>query len=306
MKSIEPAQEAAGPAAGPVYRDDSAAIQQELARQRARHQAAIEGLLVPLVPVYAARAGRIAAGTVLLTGAVLMVLHAVFSLSPGDTGWLTALLVSAWPAAWLARRVVRAGAGRHLAWRLGAPLAATGDAHGDLARLRRLDMDRHAARVLASAAWQSMALPLAGVALLLPLTLHFLVAQMLGISSYAYGLWPAFVDFDEWVVVSMILVGHSHILLAVLAWRFGKRLSAPPAYQPPAGSSRAGWRAYGFTVLSSVLPGGILFVVPVVIVAVTGLFVPLLFAWAEGVVNREHAAVELTMLPIVAPPRAAP
>lgn len=322
MKQVEPSPEASGRPAGPVYRDDSAAIQQELDRERARCRRQVEKLLPPLASVYAARAGRIAAGVTLLLGAALLVAGAMFlgGRRP-ETGLLTMLLLAAWPAALAARQLARAWARRHFARRLQAPLATTDDAHSDLARLRRLDLRRHAARLLAPLEPYSMAVALAGTTLLLPLSLHLLVVLLANSMESISGLRALLLGFDRRILLGMMVVGHCHVLLAVLAWRHGTRLTMQPAHPLATGPYWAGRQAYLFTVLSSVLSGVLLMFqpsptvpsscglfallsmlrifLPPLLVAVFALFIPLLFRRAHTRVTRERGAVALALGPDV-------
>lgn len=60
----------------------------------------------------------------------------------------------------------------------------------------------------------SIGFPLMAIALASPLTLHFLVGALIGEAA----------DYDGWIVISMAVVGHCHLILAGLAWRFARQI----------------------------------------------------------------------------------
>jgi hypothetical protein len=91
-------------------------------------------------------------------------------------------------------------------------------------------------------------------------------------------------EFDHWIQFSMVFVGHSHLVLAFLAWRFARLLRNHPQRTSP---GRSGWFALLFTGASSAVPAGVLFFpfglgVAIGLVLATGLvFVPFSF-WKIG------------------------
>lgn len=190
--------------------------------------------------LFARRAARIALGIVLGVGGVALPLNALagevvssFVLLAGT--WLAAALVPV-----LVWGVARASGG--LAGRLG---------------------DRF---LLASLAW-----PLAGLAIALPLSLHSV-----------FLLTDPNAKLGEWIVMSWAIVGHVHLALAgMAAWRM-KRLVAGER-----GLSAAG--IYGITVAIAMVPGAIFLLIPPMLVAVTGL--PFLFLlWLpERLIAHERA-----------------
>lgn len=294
MDERMPYEQVTNRASGAVYRDDGDGVRQALAREHGRCDQAIAALQETLAPVYAARVGRAAAGAVLLAGAVVLVAGAVLLREHDAPGLITAMLLAPWPAALVAGRVARALARRSFARRMRAPLAPTGDAHMDLARARRLDTGRHAAGLIAPLERWSVALPLAGVALLLPLSVHFVVWLLLmgdvNVTSQA-SLLRALGRFDEWILLSMAIVGHCHLVLAITGWCYGWRLATISDQDLDQAPYQAGWRAYGFTTMASVVPGALLIFLPVILVAVTGLLVPPLYARTNARVLHERAAL---------------
>ena len=295
-----PRKQTTSRASGAVYRDDGDGVRQALAREHGRCDQEIAALQETLAPVYAARVGWAAAGVVLLAGAVVLVAGALLVGRHGPPGLLTALLLAPWPVAMGAHRLARALTRRRFAARLREPLAPTGDAHMDLARARRLDTGRRAAGLLARLERWSVALPLAGVALLLPLTVHFLVWLLItgdvSVTSQT-SLLRGLDGFDEWILFSMGIVGHCHLVLAAMGWRYGSRLATIADQDLDRAPYQTGWRAYGFATLSSVVPGALLIFLPVILVAATGLLIPLLYARTNARVLRERAALHRATAP---------
>jgi hypothetical protein len=95
----------------------------------------------------------------------------------------------------------------------------------------------------------SLIAPLVGVALFLPLASHLLFAELAGLGADPYAdPYGSPFGFDSWVRLSALHVGHCHVLAAVLAWRFARRV----AREPHRSSALA---VYAWTVLSSVGAG---------------------------------------------------
>lgn len=275
-----------------LYRDGTEALRQEVARLRKRHVLAIEAMRRPAEPVYVARYARAAAGRVLLGSAIMLVmvglamlvLEAWTEVNPWRGDALTAVLVASWPAAVLAYVTARACARRRFVQRLMEPIAITCDVHADLERARRFDPGQHAMRLLASMESASLAPLLAGLGLLLPLSSHFLAAMALREA----------VNFDAWIVMSAVLVGHCHLILAVRAWRYARQLARVPTMSLVDRAYGQGWKTYGIVLASSLFPGVVLLFAPVMLVAVTGLFVPLMYGWAAKRLVAERDALAMT------------
>jgi hypothetical protein len=119
---------------------------------------------------------------------------------------------------------------------------------------------------------ESLMVPAAGIALVLPITLHLPVVLALGDRE----------AFDIWVAVSMWITGLAHLVFAFMSALRGYQLVAgKPAWSPR--------KIYTATVVTSCVPFLVLYAIPPVLVAVTALpFVPLLRAM-ERIVNRERA-----------------
>ena len=292
MSPADPGQPVSGHDS--LYRDGTAALRQEVQRLCKRHRAAIAALREPAESVFMARCARVAAGRVLIAGAVAMIAAGITMLLLDDNylggrAWdhnvLTAVLLGTWPGAIATVLVTREWARRSFERRLLAPLDSTGDVHADLARARRFDPGQHAMRMLVNLEPASMAPLLAGAAMLLPLTLHFFAGLALGADVSEY---------DSWIAISAIAVGHCHLILAARAWRYGRRLAAMPTMALLHRSYDPGWRTYGIVLVASLFPGVLLMFVPVILVGLTGVFIPLIHGWAARRIASERDALAMT------------
>ena len=127
----------------------------------------------------------------------------------------------------------------------------------------------------------SVALPAIGVLAILPLTLHRLIAAT-GDSA----------GFEWWVMASLAFTTVTTLVTSILITLRARRL----AKGTPMGRALSPWGIYGFGVLAACVPG-IVFVLPVLIIAVTGLaIVPFLEAM-ETVLRRDRALLEDLELP---------
>ncbi|ACY12724.1 hypothetical protein Hoch_0083 [Haliangium ochraceum DSM 14365] len=277
-----------------IYRDNADALRAEAARLRRRHEQALAAVATRAASVYGARGARLGAGIVLLCAALALPITA---LSGGAEihreGFppLSSLLLAGWLAAivvYLVARPLMALRYRSLARR---PLAPSSDVHADLEAMRRFDPGRHATGLVTAIERLSSSAFLTGVSLLTPFALHAIGALVIGTDLDS---------FQEWLMVSMIIVGHCHIVLAVMAWRHGGRLAKQPMNELVQAPARAGWRVYRIVLMTSLIPGALLFCMPVALVAVTGLFVPLLFRWLTLRLADERDALAVTRLDALA------
>lgn len=283
-----------------LYRDGTEALRQEAQRLCKRHRMTIDALRKPAEPVFMARCARMAAGRVLVGGAMAMIVAGIAILLLendylGGRAWdhnlLTAILLGTWPAAGVAFLLARTWAQANFERRLLAPLAPTGDAHVDLERARRFDPGQHAMRMLVALEPASMAPLLAGAAVLLPLTLHFFAGLLLGTDIGSY---------DSWIAISAIAVGHCHLILAVRAWRYGRQLATMPTMALLHHSYEPGWKTYGIVLAASLFPGVLLMFVPIILVALTGVFIPLIYGWAARRIANERDALTMTTFRVLA------
>lgn len=119
----------------------------------------------------------------------------------------------------------------------------------------------------------SLVVPAAGLALVLPLTIHL--------------LWFRFVEgsvaeFDEWASLSMVFAGPAHVTFLITASRRASQLArGEPAMSVPA--------IYGLCVVTGMAP---LPVIPSILIALTGLpILPLLYGMAP-LAAHERAALD--------------
>jgi len=117
-----------------------------------------------------------------------------------------------------------------------------------------------------------LAVPIAGIALIGPLTLHMPFALLLGSGTRT---------FDDWVIVSAGITGPAHLAFAAMSMQRASRLArGKPAWRP--GS------IYAITLIVSCVPFIVLFAIPPILVALTGLpFLPILSVM-ESIAARER------------------
>jgi formate/nitrite transporter FocA (FNT family) len=194
----------------------------------------------------------------------------------GPTG-LTTLFMTAWPAmflgalgGWILGRVTKVPGARD-----------TGDALTRLAQLEEGTPDARASQRARALEAASIAWPMVALALVMPLTLHRAVAFAVNAR-----------DFDWWVVWSFACVGHAHVVLAGRAVWFAYRLPTMTPHAIEAWQRKAMWGSYGWTVLTSAIPGVIAFGLPPAITALTGLIVaPTMFSLATTWVLRDRELI---------------
>jgi hypothetical protein len=238
--------------------------------------------------VFAARTGRIYAGTTGIVGAALMVASAVASglwyvfpharLGAVSFPTVTTFVLGSWPAMAVAYRVGRVVGAHRI--RDAATPRQTGDLHADLARLEHDLPGAVTRRRTAPLERASVALPMFAVALLAPLTLHRLVYSLVAHDG----------DFESWARMSLVIVGHAHLVLAALCWQFAYKAFQAPVERIRAEGRRAAWRALGITIGVSALPGAVLLLIPPILTAVTGIaFIPLLFWGMSRILVSERS-----------------
>ncbi len=91
------------------------------------------------------------------------------------------------------------------------------------------------------AAAPSLAIPMIGLCLVLPLTLHFEVGALIG--------WSA-KEFDEWVDLSLVVTGPAHLAIAGLCAYRARELTTPPLV------AIRTLTIYGYTIGVSCIPFG--------------------------------------------------
>lgn len=231
----------------------------------------------PLVAVAARRVAAVAGGATAAAGAAILVGlaigRALIERPREGGGSLTLALlggVAASLAVWGATRV---GAQALLGARLARDITVSDDPRRDLPRLEQAEVVARAVRWARRFPVAANALPLCGFALLAPLSLHWVVSGLSGGGS-----------FDEWIAISLVVAGHSHIAVAVASWLYARRLATAPRPRH--------WLAASMIALA--VAAGVAIVPTVVfapiLVFATGLIpLPLAFALASWRASRERA-----------------
>jgi hypothetical protein len=249
-------------------------VQREALLRRRRRE--LEALPRDLVRTYSRRVARTCAGLLAAGGAIAIVADALLT-KLGDPGFLAAhlppltkILVATLclvvPVYAAARTVARLRIRRLLR----RELEPSGDVISDVARLEHRSAPALAAELADRLERRSVAWPLVGASLILPLTLHLPFGVMLNRSNFLE-------SFDWWICASLVLVLPAHLLLAFLSWRFARTLSRwTPSSLQPLGS---GWAVFGWVCVAGLVPGVVLFAIPPILVALTGLaFIPAMFS----------------------------
>jgi hypothetical protein len=231
--------------------------------------------------IHSRRTGRIWAGVTGVAGMSAIALTALCTALSGaayrDSDTLTHLLWISWPAMGAAYVMGRIWSERGTTRRRAA-LRETDDASADLARAEAEEPLDDAFDRADALEVRSVRLPLIALALLMPLTLHSLLVGGRG--------------FDMWIMLSLLIVGHAHLVLAWLGARFAKEAREMSIADVETERSKAQWAAFGYTVLASALPGAILYLIPPALTAVTALCVaPVMFNLASHWITSERRAL---------------
>lgn len=227
--------------------------------------------LAPLMPgvrkIAGKRMARMVAGTIGITGALAMV---GFAISGDSDSYTTLALLGsslALVCSWAFGRSIAAIVARFRKTK-SISLALSGVLDADLATIEASDPRAELARIKARAddlEAPSIWLPASAMALLLPLLTHFAFASIIGMRTDTDG-------FDQWIRVSLIIVGHAHIALVVLIALFAKKVKKMSTEELATFRIHREWAKIWLIVIGiSCLPGIILYLIPPLIVAVTGL-----------------------------------
>ena len=131
----------------------------------------------------------------------------------------------------------------------------------------------------------SIALPIAGITFLAPLFLHWLVACVMGNDSAR--------EYSEWIRISLVIVGHAHIALAVLGYLFARKLHRATNEAITNLRIHREWaKIWLITIGVSCLPGIVLLLVPPLLVALTGIaFIPFMIAGLRHSILNERLLI---------------
>jgi hypothetical protein len=290
------------------YRTLDALIEERIAGFRARR---LEQRMADdaVRRVFAQRKARIAAGKAGTGVALCLFLGSLGFVGRAgrDRGAMnTYILAAAWGALAIAGLLAWGLAQRRARRHLRREPAVTGDAHADLARIEVADplADLRLAGSMLEA--RSTTLPLAAASLLLPLTLHGLVATVVG---WATGTrWTA-ADFGCWIAASTFLVGLAHLALLVQVVLWAHSLPQRDTSQLRQNIHATWARTLGVTTGVALVPavgfaadGNLLVLLPAVLVLATGAaFVPLLFLLTARRLEKERAVLSPQLQPIELP-----
>jgi hypothetical protein len=262
-----------------IYRDADEALRLRRDELAAVRQLEAASLPDAIAAVYGRRRARLDAGIAGIACAAVLAVAA----AARHTG-LTTILHASWicmAAVYFFSREASRHHVRHAVLRTFSPTAGVEE---DVLRMSEL-RPAGVVKILAEEIeWRSVWVPMAALALVIPLTLHYLVAAGLHVSV------PDAHDFDRWISLSLLCVGHCHLVLCWQAWRFARAVQRErDSLVVGLLADRAGWHAWGVTIASSVVAGLLLLmVVPVAgvalvivapaVVAATGLaFIPAMF-----------------------------
>jgi hypothetical protein len=188
---------------------------------------------------YARAIGRIVFGTVMLVGAAIVVQRSVTMAHPQVGKVIAATWLVAVFCGWSIRHV-------SVIWTEGKPV-------DDIFTL-------------------SYAVPTTGVALLMPLSLHLVVASAIGETA---------AGFDTWAKLGLIVAGTAHIAFAICTTSRAVAL----AQGRIATSTR---QIFVYTLVVSAIPFGLLLMIPPLVVGLTGLVMLPVIDYMPTMIERER------------------
>jgi len=281
-----------------AYRNTFGARERRRA-ENAKAEAALVDVLPLMEKVYARRWSRIIGGGVgVLLGGIWPLLNFLPREYDGGSPFMPKSILTDWMLASVALSVLATAVTYPLA-RLGAKSAlrpskapgVAGDETTDLARLEAESPFAWRERRLAALEAPSAALPMVATTAFAPLCLHLMFylawkTQEQGPASLA--------DFGQWIAVSMLVVGHAHIALAICCVLFAVAMAKLQTAAIVVRPKHRDWlRALGVATLVSAVPGILLLGVPPMISVVTGLaFIPLMYLWTRKALLHERAPID--------------
>jgi hypothetical protein len=187
---------------------------------------------------YARAVGRIAFGTVMLAGAAILVQRAIAMDAPAAGKVIAATWIVAGFCGWVSRQVT-------------APFSE----HARVEDIFTL----------------SYAVPAFGLALMLPLSIHLVVAGAFGLAT----------EFDGWVRLSLVITGAAHVAFAgLVAWRAVQLARGQIAISTK--------RIYVTTLIVSSIPFALILFIPPLLVGLTGLVIVPLTDRMPALIDRER------------------
>lgn len=289
-----------------AYRNDEDVLQARLGSLLEARGAEVASVGDAPRNIYARRVARVVAGSVASLGGLALMLgglaryvgqqgtfFAVAVQPRSDDGVLSAILAGSVLASALAYLPAHLLAGAAFDRAVARIPSLSGNPRVDLVRLERTNPRRVAGARLGKLEVLSAALPLAAVGLLAPLGLHLFLWLLLSVPTLGGLRLESLEAFDRWIALSVPLVGFAHLVLALLGVRFAHQLGAQSVDEIKAKGPREGWKALLFTSLAGAIPGGVLLLIPPIIVAITGFaIIPISFFAVSRIVVNERKIIE--------------
>jgi hypothetical protein len=250
-----------------AYRDDAAAAKLRYDEQVVRWNATAASLS-SAAEVHTLRSARIAAGSAGILGVIVLAIALFLSVvvwHVAPRGLLSLILLGTWVAVVIAYQLARRRAAARAARAAVAP-APSDDPWADLARLAALPPGASLHALAASQERASASLPLIALSLLLPLSIH---GSLYAIAVVATCHAEVIGNYDYWILLTIIGVGHAHLALAWFVRSFAKSLANIPDDELLAEAERRARRAFWWTVGVSAIPGAYLVLIPPILVAIT-------------------------------------
>jgi hypothetical protein len=271
-----------------VYRSANDALRRRRDELVLERQFELLALPEAVSSVYVRRRARADSGVMGIVAAAALVLAAAL-----QQGGLTTILQLAWVSMAAVYVVSRLAARRRVRAEMAQAFLPTDDVDEDVRRLAELRPARVVKELADAVEWRSIAMPMTALAMLLPLSLHYLFVTVVQLGA------PIEAEFDAWISLSLLCVGHCHVVLAAQAWRFARQAShTGDVFSVGLLADRSGWHAWGLTIASSVVAGTLLLVVlPVAGIAVPALVVPLAISALVVVAPAVVAVTGLTFIP---------
>ena len=287
-----------------VYRDPNEGLVRRREALLAQRRAASEAISQAARDAYVARFARVCAGVAATVGVVVLGVAALVGMT-GVSALLVQQLVMAPAVYWIAAHFGRV----RLIAALEQPLCRTHDPLADIARLEAFEPHLVLRRMADSLEYKSLVFPLTGLVVLLPLTVHLVVAQ--GIGLFLDARMSRLEAFDGWIGMSFATLGQCFLVVVWKARRYARQLRETSTSSLPVMGQMADsapWEAIGLAGAAAVASGAIwvlfggakatMILIPALsafgvgIVFLTGIaVVPPLYQWAHRRILLERTAL---------------
>src|SRR5262245_61446689 len=240
--------------------------------------------------VYARRVARQSAGWALIFAALTLIATAFSGASEAPT-WI---LIMSWPFAGFVYALTHIVAS--IAFRYDLAHAIAEEARRTQGEVALTALARLRARAIVEPRERSSFAPLlAGTALLGPLTIHWIAATIFSALSRFEGIDAR--DFTIWIQISAVVVGHAHVVFAICAARYARRMSGLGATSLAAGVDGGGTSALTAAVVAAAVPGLLAVGIPPLATGLTGAMLLPIFRCARRIVLEERRVIERACLP---------